>query len=374
MKPTTEKKGLLFAPRVQAAAQLLGRDSVAVEERHIKRKSKAEAQQQRLDRVRAQGEAVGDGCVVLGAGASAGGNKSGDGGLALSGSGKAPGSELPLAFGGTKPGGAGGASGKKREWGAAVMRIDTSALPKPKEAPKRKRVALDEDNRWKTEARIQAGGTGGQAEMNALRRAARSIETGNTRDGGGDGNGGRASYLCASGDGDDDGAPVLVAPEELEFDEDGWSKGSSLLGGAPAAALLDAPQPGRGGDVGGDSLRDSGAGGDEKGACWAAGGVAADTRRAEEKAAAEFAAAVEDVAAAEEAAEARRVREAAKRARLQAELAVAESSGGVEKEEEIPEAGGDNKTPKPGSKKKKAKQLRTKATASSLLSFGEEDD
>jgi hypothetical protein len=55
---------------IQAAANLLGRDSVAVEERHIKKAGKKKRDRERVDRILSEGEAVGDGVVILGAAAT----------------------------------------------------------------------------------------------------------------------------------------------------------------------------------------------------------------------------------------------------------------------------------------------------------------
>ena len=94
--------------------------------------------------------------------------------------------------------------GKTRAWDGCVARIDVSNLSKGRHTdedddtavrrrgrfgglgsthPERKFV-LDEGNRWKTEARIAAGGTGGTAELERLRRAAQRLEENNKESGG----------------------------------------------------------------------------------------------------------------------------------------------------------------------------------------------
>lgn len=181
---------------IQAAAHLLGRDSVAVEERHVKRTKKRLRDEARLDLIRSEGEAVGDGVVVLGAGSTAnpgvaasaivtaahrdgiGGSIPDDGDAGEEGC-------FVTAFGKKKS----SSSQKRSAWGGVVMRIDTAAL-KGGEGVERegergdrraglghgrdRNAPLDVDSRWKTEARIAAGGTGGGAELASLRRAAKA--------------------------------------------------------------------------------------------------------------------------------------------------------------------------------------------------------
>lgn len=65
---------------IQAAANLLGRDSVAVEDRHIKKTVRKKQDRARVERIRADGEALGDGIVMLGATATAVNASTSDGG------------------------------------------------------------------------------------------------------------------------------------------------------------------------------------------------------------------------------------------------------------------------------------------------------
>ena len=70
---------------------------------------------------------------------------------------------------------------------------------------------------------IAAGGTGGCAELERARRAAHAL------DGGTDAGDGSTRQIRSSDhpddDDDDDDAPVVVLPEDLEFGDDGWSRG-----------------------------------------------------------------------------------------------------------------------------------------------------
>jgi hypothetical protein len=64
-----QKKGETHTDKeIQAAANLLGRDSVAVEARHLKKTDRKKRDQARVQLIRSEGEAVGDGVVILGAG------------------------------------------------------------------------------------------------------------------------------------------------------------------------------------------------------------------------------------------------------------------------------------------------------------------
>ena len=143
--------------------------------------------------------------------------------------------------------------GKTRAWDGCVARIDVSNLSKGRHTdvndvnddtavrrrgrfgglgsthPERKFV-LDEGNRWKTEARIAAGGTGGTAELERLRRAAQRLE--NNKESGGSNS---KSLLGIDGDKEEDeDAPVVVAPEELTFGDDGWATTTETAETAPA--------------------------------------------------------------------------------------------------------------------------------------------
>jgi len=86
---------------------------------------------------------------------------------------------------------------------------------------------LDAGNRWKTEARIAAGGTGGTAELERARRAAHALDGGATDARDGSTRQIRSSTTRPSHPDDDDDAPVVVLPEDLEFGEDGWSRGGN---------------------------------------------------------------------------------------------------------------------------------------------------
>ena len=143
--------------------------------------------------------------------------------------------------------------GKTRAWDGCVARIDVSNLSKGRHTdvndvnddtavrrrgrfgglgsthPERKFV-LDEGNRWKTEARIAAGGTGGTAELERLRRAAQRLE--NNKESGGSNS---KSLLGIDREKEEDeDAPVVVAPEELTFGDDGWATTTETAETAPA--------------------------------------------------------------------------------------------------------------------------------------------
>ncbi len=150
--------------------------------------------------------------------------------------------------------------GKTRAWDGCVARIDVSNLSKGRHTdvndvnddtavrrrgrfgglgsthPERKFV-LDEGNRWKTEARIAAGGTGGTAELERLRRAAQRLE--NNKESGGSNS---KSLLGIDREKEEDeDAPVVVAPEELTFGDDGWATTTETAETAPA--ILNGTQP-----------------------------------------------------------------------------------------------------------------------------------
>ena len=96
--------------------------------------------------------------------------------------------------------------------------------------PEQKKFVLDEGNRWKTEARIAAGGTGGTAELERLRRAAQRLE--NNKESGGSNS---KSLLGIDREKEEDeDAPVVVAPEELTFGDDGWATTTETAETAPA--------------------------------------------------------------------------------------------------------------------------------------------
>ena len=150
--------------------------------------------------------------------------------------------------------------GKTRAWDGCVARIDVSNLSKGRHTdvndvnddtavrrrgrfgglgsthPERK-FALDEGNRWKTEARIAAGGTGGTAELERLRRAAQRLE--NNKESGGS-NSKSLLGIDREKEEDEDG-PVVVAPEELTFGDDGWATTTETAETAPA--ILNGTQP-----------------------------------------------------------------------------------------------------------------------------------
>ena len=241
--------------------------------------------------------------------------------------------------------------GKTRAWDGCVARIDVSNLSKGRHTdvndvnddtavrrrgrfgglgsthPERKFV-LDEGNRWKTEARIAAGGTGGTAELERLRRAAQRLEENNKESGGSN----SKSLLGIDREKEEDeDAPVVVAPEELTFGNDGWATTTETAETAPA--ILNGTQP--------SSL--------EKDL------LDAEMRL---KTAAEAALLDGEDAAREMAA--RAAREAARRERL------ARTLGNLPGDEELPTDGsnGESKSKSNGSKKRRKK---------ALVSFDEED-
>ena len=200
----------------------------------------ARREAERIARIRASGEVIGGDVVVLGGGTNGG-----------------------AEGGGAEEGGADTAvrtGGKTRAWDGCVARIDVSNLSKGRHTdvndedddtavrrrgrfgglgstrPERKFV-LDEGNRWKTEARIAAGGTGGTAELERLRRAAQRLE--NNKESGGSNS---KSLLGIDREKEEDeDAPVVVAPEELTFGDDGWATTTETAVTAPA--ILNGTQP-----------------------------------------------------------------------------------------------------------------------------------
>ena len=292
--------------------------------RYIQARREAE----RIARIRASGEVIGGDVVVLGGG----NNGDAEGGDAEDG-----GADTAVRTG-----------GKTRAWDGCVARIDVSNLSKGRHTdvndvnddtavrrrgrfgglgsthPERKFV-LDEGNRWKTEARIAAGGTGGTAELERLRRAAQRLEE-NNKEGGSN-----SKHRLGSIDAEDEDAPVVVAPEELTFGDDGWATTTETAETAPA--ILNGTQP--------SSL--------EKDL------LDAEMRL---KTAAEAALLDGEDAAREMAA--RAAREAARRERL------ARTLGNLPGDEELPTNGskGQSKSKSNGSKKRRKK---------ALVSFDEED-
>ena len=148
--------------------------------------------------------------------------------------------------------------GKTRAWDGCVARIDVSNLSKGRHTdedddtavrrrgrfgglgstrPEQKKFVLDEGNRWKTEARIAAGGTGGTAELERLRRAAQRLEE-NNKEGGSN-----SKHRPGSIDAEDEDAPVVVAPEELTFGDDGWATTTETAETAPAILNGTSTQP-----------------------------------------------------------------------------------------------------------------------------------
>ena len=199
----------------------------------------ARREAERIARIRASGEAIGGDVVVLGGGTNGG-----------------------AEGGGAEEGGADTAvrtGGKTRAWDGCVARIDVSNLSKGRHTdvndedddtavrrrgrfgglgsmhPEQKKFVLDEGNRWKTEARIAAGGTGGTAELERLRRAAQRLEE-NNKEGGSN-----SKHRLGSIYAEDEDAPVVVAPEELTFGDDGWATTTETAVTAPA--ILNGTQP-----------------------------------------------------------------------------------------------------------------------------------
>ena len=242
--------------------------------------------------------------------------------------------------------------GKTRAWDGCVARIDVSNLSKGRHTDEdddtavrrrgrfgglgsnkaeKKKFVLDEGNRWKTEARIAAGGTGGTAELERLRRAAQRLE--NNKESGGSNS---KSLLAIDREKEEDeDAPVVVAPEELTFGDDGWATTAETAETAPA--ILNGTQPA----IESSSLQKD--------------LLDAEMRL---KTAAEAALLDGEDAAREIAA--RAVREAARRERLTRTL------GNLPGDEELPTDGskGESKSKSNGSKKRRKK---------ALVSFDEED-
>ncbi len=295
--------------------------------RYIQARREAE----RIARIRASGEVIGGDVVVLGGGTNGG-----------------------AEGGGAEEGGADTAvrtGGKTRAWDGCVARIDVSNLSKGRHTdedddtavrrrgrfgglgstrPEQKKFVLDEGNRWKTEARIAAGGTGGTAELERLRRAAQRLEENNKESGGSN-----SKRRLGSIDAEDEDAPVVVAPEELTFGDDGWATTAETA--ETASAILNGTQPA----IESSSLQKD--------------LLDAEMRL---KTAAEAALLDGEDAAREIAA--RAVREAARRERL------ARTLGNLPGDEELPTDGsnGESKSKSNGSKKRRKK---------ALVSFDEED-
>ena len=210
-----QRKGTTHTDReIQAAANLLGRRGVVADERTALATRRAREHDQRIERVRASGESLRGGDVVI---------------LGMGGGGRA---------GATSGDDGGGGKRATREWDGCVARIDvanlaagrhgtTNARKRGEDESSRPVQKLDAGNRWKTEARIAAGGTGGSAELERARRAAHALDGGT--DAPGDGSSNRRQIQSSNHpnhpDDDDDDAPVVVLPEDLEFGDDGWSRG-----------------------------------------------------------------------------------------------------------------------------------------------------
>ena len=201
----------------------------------------ARREAERIARIRASGEVIGGDVVVLGGGTNGGA----EGGGAEEEGAEEGGADTAVRTG-----------GKTRAWDGCVARIDVSNLSKGRHTdedddtavrrrgrfgglgstrPEQKKFVLDEGNRWKTEARIAAGGTGGTAELERLRRAAQRLEE-NNKEGGSN-----SKHRLGSIDGEDEDAPVVVAPEELTFGDDGWATTTETAETAPA--ILNGTQP-----------------------------------------------------------------------------------------------------------------------------------
>ena len=221
-----QRKGTTHTDReIQAAANLLGRRGVVADERAAVAARRAREHHERVERVRASGESLtADGDVVI---------------LGMGGGGRA---------GATSGDDAGGGKRATREWDGCVARIDVANLAAGRHGTKMSKIGMDESsqppgrrtvpkldagNRWKTEARIAAGGTGGCAELERARRAAHAL------DGGTDAGDGSTRRIQPSNhhDDDDDDAPVVVLPEDLEFGDDGWSRGAACLDGVRSGDL-----------------------------------------------------------------------------------------------------------------------------------------
>ena len=186
---------------IQAAASALGRDSVSVEAGHVRR-ARASA---RVARVLDEGEAVGDGAVVLGAA--------------------------------THP-----TSRRVRPYDAAVVRIDLAALPGNGRTPASLQVhrptpRLDADSRRKTETRVAAGGTGGGALLESARRAARHLERAGPAAAAAARAAAPAEYLTKRRRDDDDDGPVIVSAGDVAFGDDGWCVGERAAEAANAAVV-----------------------------------------------------------------------------------------------------------------------------------------
>jgi hypothetical protein len=289
----------------------------------------ARREAERIARIRASGEVIGGDVVVLGGGTNGGAEEEGA---------EEGGADTAVRTG-----------GKTRAWDGCVARIDVSNLSKGRHTdedddtavrrrgrfgglgstrPEQKKFVLDEGNRWKTEARIAAGGTGGTAELERLRRAAQRLEKNNKESGGSN-----SKHRLGSIDAEDEDAPVVVAPEELTFGDDGWATTTETAETAPA--ILNGTQPA----IESSSL--------EKDL------LDAEMRL---KTAAEAALLDGEDAAREMAA--RAAREAARRQRL------ARTLGNKPGDEELPKDGSNGEMKKAKSKKRKKK---------ALVSFDEED-
>ncbi len=195
--------------------------------------TQARREAEKIARIRASGEVIGGDVVVLGGGNNWGAEEEGA---------EEGGADTAVRTG-----------GKTRAWDGCVARIDVSNLSKGRHTddnnedddtavrrrgrfgglgstrPEQKKFVLDEGNRWKTEARIAAGGTGGTAELERLRRAAQRLEENNKESGGSN-----SKHRLGSIDGEDEDAPVVVAPEELTFGDDGWATTTETAETAPA--------------------------------------------------------------------------------------------------------------------------------------------
>jgi len=162
---------------IQQAADLLGRNSIAEDERARTEKERKRRNKDFVDRViKNSSEDLGHGFVLVGSGTS------------------------------------------------SVRRIDTSNIIQrgvggretvrtmtTKKGGDGVKFKSDSDERWKTEERIKKGGTGGQAQLNEARAAALELENNKKIN--------RSSSRLKD---DDEDSPIVVLPDEMIFGEDGF--------------------------------------------------------------------------------------------------------------------------------------------------------
>ena len=155
---------------IQIAARLLGRDSVVVDERTRKKVQREKEKEKRKAVILENSKPLGDGFVLVGSGDS-----------------------------------------MRRINLSEVIDQEKRKGEENADANDQRKRKYDSNSRWKTEERIENGGTAGQSELVAARNAASELEK-KTKD---------------RSRGDEEELPLVVLPSELVFGSDGFVKKST---------------------------------------------------------------------------------------------------------------------------------------------------